>query len=73
MRVAVEALTEPKRVVVVAVPTAPEKAHEWFDRVVDEFVCPLPEQDFSAAGLLYTLLDQTSDEQVCRSLQTRNG
>jgi putative phosphoribosyl transferase len=69
MRVAVMALRQrhPARVVVAA-PVADSRTIEEFRREVDEVVCVQIPDDFVGVGRWYENFDQTSDEEVRRSL-----
>lgn len=70
MRAAIDALRQfqPARLVV-AVPVAPRRTCERFERIVDEIVCVLSPENFLAIGQFYENFSQTSDEEVADLLR----
>ncbi len=73
MKAAIQALQSqrPARLVV-AVPVAPAQTVAEFQKLVDDFVCPLAPVNFSAVGQWYVDFDQTSDSEV-RELLARQA
>ncbi len=73
MKAAIQALQSqrPARLVV-AVPVAPAQTVVEFQKLVDDFVCPLAPVNFSAVGQWYVDFDQTSDSEV-RELLARQA
>ncbi|MBI4460901.1 MAG: phosphoribosyltransferase [Acidobacteria bacterium] len=73
MRVAVAALqTQQVSRVIVAVPVAPRATCEELRTAVDEVICLLEPEDFSALSLWYDEFHQTTDEEVRGLLERAN-
>jgi predicted phosphoribosyltransferase len=49
---------------VLAVPIAPQDTADYFEDVVDEFICLSIPEDFHAVGAHYRNFEQVSDEEV---------
>jgi putative phosphoribosyl transferase len=60
---------QPQRIVV-AVPVASREAVQLLDTVADEVVSVYTPESFRAVGLWYVDFGQTSDEEVCRLLES---
>lgn len=70
MRAAVEAVRRRGAArVVAAVPVAPPEACTSLVRAVDEVVCPLRPEGFTAVSVFYERFGQTSDDEVCALLE----
>lgn len=69
IRAAVKALRQHRPAhIVVAVPVAARETYEEFREEMDEIVCPLTPNQFSAVGLWYQNFSQTTDEEVLELL-----
>jgi putative phosphoribosyl transferase len=71
LRAAIAALRtqEPARLIV-AVPVASSEACVWLEEQVDELICLLRPADFWSVGSWYIDFSPTTDEDVCRLLNT---
>jgi putative phosphoribosyl transferase len=59
--------------VIAAVPVAPPDAVDALESVADRVICPLVPEQFSAVGQWYRHFDQTTDEEVRRTLREAWG
>ena len=71
MKVAVQTVqTQSPRKITIAIPVAPPETIRQLNPIVDQVICPLQPQNFSAVGQFYQNFTQTTDEEVMKILSS---